>query len=936
MVTKQIEFNFQVNGTDALDATLNNFGKKLDALNKRSHTLKRSFEDVGNAHVKSAKQTAAEVRKLDKAVASARKTLITAVAKAEKEQLRSITNKRVEAEKKIAAIRKNMATGVISPKAGNAQIDKTSAALAKLEGKEAIKAAKKIEIAKTKAALVAANAERKANAQLAQDKQRHMHALQRDKLRMQADAARSEMRLQERVARKKQADEQRLARQQASNAARAQKEALANRNRRAALIRRGAMAPVNTATGVAKSGIRAVGGALAGGLALAGSFGAYQSIRGTLDAEQRAIALSNASGGELTTEQLMRQSAAQSKYSGVSQTDQLESLATYIAKTGDAKTAVANWENFNRIAIATDSTLADIAETAADVSDKFGIVDSKGMIESFAAMAEQGKMGAFELKDLAAQMPRIGAAAKSFGMTGADGLQQVTGFAQVARKSTGSSEQAATAMENMFAQLSKKNAQLEKGKGLERGEKFSIYNKAGDTMSGTKGLDVLIPELIGATKGDTGKLQKILGAEGFRAISALVPEFQKAFKETAGTNKKKTAVAEDAVAEAIRSFTKIDMTKALANQQSDEKAALGAGNVQLAKVAEEFKTAIGQQLMPVIIESIPRFREMIPAVVELVEKLVQVLPDLIRFGTGLADIALDVTKWAADNPISAAMAAVGLSIGKAMLPSVLGEVAKRALGLGGSLSSAGSLIGTSAGTAGRGLTGLTGQIGSLGSRLGWFGLILAATGAIAAKHYEAKVTKSKAFAQEYVKDMRDRNMTPEQMNEKLDKDIAKARDKKKKGEFLSHEETMLLSNSGLKTGQGHVRDLIKDHREKEAYNKETEELREKGKTMVSDREEQRMAAMFGAPSIPPNMDLQSESTQPKQSQPNVVDAKTQETTTNYFSTESAEKLGSAAVSIEEAVRTLLESSDALKRSADAQQIASEHLRESTAGGGVFK
>src|SRR5690606_20074319 len=102
--------------------------------------------------------------------------------------------------------------------------------------------------------------------------------------------------------------------------------------------------------------------------------------------------------------------------------------------------------------------------------------------EAFATLIAQGKAGAFELRDLAAQAPRVLAQAQAFGMGSREGLRQLGGFLQIARSATGSPEQAATATEATFRQLATNADKLQSGKAF-GGRKVQVYNE-GDPTKG--------------------------------------------------------------------------------------------------------------------------------------------------------------------------------------------------------------------------------------------------------------------------------------------------------------------------------------------------------------------------------------------------------------------------------------------------------------------
>jgi hypothetical protein len=107
---------------------------------------------------------------------------------------------------------------------------------------------------------------------------------------------------------------------------------------------------------------------------------------------------------------------------GIGAKEILDGAAAYVALTGDMDGAAAMSNTFARVAQATNSQVADIAQTAAALKQQMNI-DPAHMEEVFGVLTVQGKKGAIELKDLAAQMSSIAPQWAQFG--GGKGVQGV-------------------------------------------------------------------------------------------------------------------------------------------------------------------------------------------------------------------------------------------------------------------------------------------------------------------------------------------------------------------------------------------------------------------------------------------------------------------------------------------------------------------------------
>lgn len=80
-------------------------------------------------------------------------------------------------------------------------------------------------------------------------------------------------------------------------------------------------------------------------------------------------------------------------------------------------------------------------------------VPAEQIQKAFDAMVAGGKAGAFELRDMAREFPSIAASAAKVGMTGTEAVADLAAMAQIARKTAGSSSEAANNMVNFFEKL---------------------------------------------------------------------------------------------------------------------------------------------------------------------------------------------------------------------------------------------------------------------------------------------------------------------------------------------------------------------------------------------------------------------------------------------------------------------------------------------------
>lgn len=197
-----------------------------------------------------------------------------------------------------------------------------------------------------------------------------------------------------------------------------------------------------------------------------------------------------------------------------------------VSKTGNLKFAEDNLKNLAYTISATGAAGEDVGAMAADIFEKFSIKDADEMLSTLGMLVNQGKAGAFELRDLASQGERVTAAYARTGRKGTEAVSEMGALLQMARKSTGSPEQAATSLEALMRNLtdSTKAAQLE-AKGIQimdpkiPGQMRSVID--------------IIKDIVKLTKGDQFKLGNLFDSEGYKAISQVVADFRETGKFTA-------------------------------------------------------------------------------------------------------------------------------------------------------------------------------------------------------------------------------------------------------------------------------------------------------------------------------------------------------------------------------------------------------------------
>lgn len=199
---------------------------------------------------------------------------------------------------------------------------------------------------------------------------------------------------------------------------------------------------------------------------------------------------------------------------GISADKILAAAQAYVALTGDMDGAAAASDQWARIAQATNSNIDDISKTAAALKQNLAIRPDE-MTAAFSALAVQGKEGAIELKDLAAQLSSIAPQWAEFGKgRGVQGLKELGAALQVVKRGFGGDAgETVTGLQSLLNAF-QKNEKHFRAKGVH------IYEKDGKTLRNV--LDIV--KDIGDSKlfRNATQLEKAFGrVEAYRAYLQL-------------------------------------------------------------------------------------------------------------------------------------------------------------------------------------------------------------------------------------------------------------------------------------------------------------------------------------------------------------------------------------------------------------------------------
>jgi TP901 family phage tail tape measure protein len=176
-----------------------------------------------------------------------------------------------------------------------------------------------------------------------------------------------------------------------------------------------------------------------------------------------------------------------------------------------------------RTAQASGAATSDIANTTQAITRHLGI-QIRDLEAAQDMITRGGELGQFELKDMARYLPSMAPAAKAVGMEGRRGLAQLVAMLQVVREGTGTAEEAAASVRNVFQKMeSEETAGKFKKMGIDLRKEMAAARKNGENL-----IDAFVRLSEKALKGDMSKLPQLFSDQEFaRGMTALLNGYGK-------------------------------------------------------------------------------------------------------------------------------------------------------------------------------------------------------------------------------------------------------------------------------------------------------------------------------------------------------------------------------------------------------------------------
>ncbi|KVN76040.1 phage tail tape measure protein [Burkholderia ubonensis] len=398
----------------------------------------------------------------------------------------------------------------------------------------------------------------------------------------------------------------------------------------------------------------------------------------------------------------------------------LEGVGTLVAAGMDAREAGQKSSLLGRVATATNADMKDLAGMVYSFSETLGIKGDAGLKEAFNRAAYGGKLGRFELKDMAKALPEMTSAFAAKGIKGQDALTQIVASLEVGREGAGSGDEAVTNLRNWLSHMNAK-ATIDAYKKAGVDYQKSMTNLVAGGYSSYEG-SLLIAQKFIASRGDAFMKQwKAAGAKGDE-------EAQRKLMESFGLNEVFQDIQTINHLLAMRQGwdkyqqNKKDMGSAQAQNTIDKDFAARA---ELATVAwGNFRTQIadlgitvGRTLLPSLTNLMTTMTPLIKRVDDFAKAHPGVIKGIVGFATAV--IGMKVATLAAGWALNFFVKSPINSVATALTTVGAKWTLMKALWIGGGsrLSTVFQLFGLSAGAAGK-LAAWLGRAGGMFMRLG--------------------------------------------------------------------------------------------------------------------------------------------------------------------------------------------------------------------------
>jgi hypothetical protein len=351
----------------------------------------------------------------------------------------------------------------------------------------------------------------------------------------------------------------------------------------------------------------------------------------------------------------------------------MEGTKAYIAKTGNFAEGVGNTEFFGKLAKSTGTDMKDIAKTAGILRVQNKNLDEGAMKQLLLDVVMQGRKGSVELEDMAAIGGKITRTSSSYAGSQTENQRKLLGLSQIAIRTSGSPEEAATVLSNISQDAMKHSKAMTKVLGKD------TFNANGQIAASP---EEFLANVMEKTGGNLQKIQGLgFGARSLKMFQALAPTFNDARDEALKANPKDKAAAIAAGRRAVLGDIN-DVTAAHYDEKSmneDFGVVANSGGEKLEAVFRSLRMEVGEKLLPKFVEMAPTIAKLIPMFVNAADVGIPAFIKLLETVAKFAEANKGIIQDIAAHPIGSILA---YEVTKSVGAAGLGEVIKRILSQG--------------------------------------------------------------------------------------------------------------------------------------------------------------------------------------------------------------------------------------------------------------
>jgi hypothetical protein len=404
-------------------------------------------------------------------------------------------------------------------------------------------------------------------------------------------------------------------------------------------------------------------GALAGSaIGLAGGFAAAGAIRTQMDERAAASRLANQAGDPGLKGTLLTEAQGVKGFTGG---EALAGMEEFVTKTGKLDVARQIIGELGQLSLATGADLGDLGATAGAAFNvlKDQIDDPVERIKELNSLmrvlAQQGSLGAVEIRDLAQDFGKLGAATRAFEGGAPDLLRSMGAFAQIAVEKGGAegSADASTAAARLASDI------VEPAK-RKRFKALGVDIKSEKDPTKLRDPLAIMLDVLDKTGGDIEKTSGLFGIESakiFKGLSATYSEHEK----------RKNGSGRAAVTAEFNRYASADLSQSDVNNRAASR--LADPDLKLKEGMKELNARIGETLIPMVLRLSDTFGRLLPEAERaavVFARMVETFLDNPLTGIGaiiaaklVADLAAAGIGGKVKDAISAAITGLGTKVG---------------------------------------------------------------------------------------------------------------------------------------------------------------------------------------------------------------------------------------------------------------------------------